>query len=460
LFGVDPTHVPALLGPTLITPALMSAFVWGFLGLVVVVFRVVLASIPAGREDMVRAEGGGSLDVFRDVRWPVLRRVTVVLFVLVALATARSFDLLLIMAPASVQNDGQTLSVYVWRASSGATPGTAAALSVVWLIVVGLAVAVALAWKRAEPGLSVPVPLNTYRAATTSGRSARGRVRLVAGRWIAVLAGAAWFLPLLLLAVTSLHSAPDAATRGWTAPLSFRGYLDAWRGLSGTLGGTAVLAGTVTLVVLSVAILAGYALVVFRPLGSRPASALLVAASVVPIQTIARPIDEVLGAVRLSGSGAALFLVHVAMGVPLITLLLRNAFEQLSLGGPAGTETVRGTAGAHRDTGRRGRREQVTGRPLGAGREAGRALMVAARPAVYAAAVLEFVQVWNDLVVGLLFGGSLSPVGVTLFGQARDFVSNAAALAAGSMLVSLPPLILVLLARKRVVDLLVYGVLT
>jgi alpha-glucoside transport system permease protein len=349
--------------------------------------------------------------------------------------------------------------LYVWRASSGATPGTAAAISVVWLVVVGLAVTVALAGKRAEPGLSVPVPLNSYRAATTSGRFTRGRVRTLAGRWITALTSTAWFLPLLLLAVTSLHSTPDAATRGWTAPLSFRGYVDAWQGLTGTLAGTAVLAGTVTLVVLSVAILAAYALVVFRPLGSRPASAVLVAASVVPIQTIAGPIDEVLGAVRLSGSGAALFLVHVAQGVPLITLLLRNAFEQLSLGAPA-AGAGRTPAGAHRDGGnRRTRRDQSTTRPFGAGRDAGRALMVAARPAVYAAAVLEFVQVWNDLVVGLLFGGSLSPVGVTLFGQARDLVSNTAALAAGSMLVSLPPLILIVLARKRIVDLLVYGVL-
>ena len=53
--------------------------------------------------------------------------------------------------------------------------------------------------------------------------------------------------------------------------------------------------------------------------------------AVVPVQTITGPINEVLGPPRLAGTGLALFLVHVALGVPLTTLLLRNAFEQLQL---------------------------------------------------------------------------------------------------------------------------------
>ena len=63
-------------------------------------------------------------------------------------------------------------------------------------------------------------------------------------------------------------------------------------------------------------------------------------------------------------------------------------------------------------------------------------------------------------MVGLLFGGAIAPAGVTLFGQAREFASNAGALAAGSILVSALPLVLILVVRRKIVDLMVYGVLT
>ena len=56
--GVEPSTLPSLLGPQLVTAALMSAFTWAWAGLAVVVFRAALDAIPAELEDAVRAEGG------------------------------------------------------------------------------------------------------------------------------------------------------------------------------------------------------------------------------------------------------------------------------------------------------------------------------------------------------------------------------------------------------------------
>ena len=79
-------------------------------------------------------------------------------------------------------------------------------------------------------------------------------------------------------------------------------------------------------------------------------------------------------------------------------------------------------------------------------------------PAVVAVSVLEFVQVWNDLVVGLLFSGpEATPLGLFLAGQTRGFVSNSGVLAAGSVLASVLPVVLMVLARRQLVAGLVSG---
>jgi alpha-glucoside transport system permease protein len=79
-------------------------------------------------------------------------------------------------------------------------------------------------------------------------------------------------------------------------------------------------------------------------------------------------------------------------------------------------------------------------------------------PAVVAVSVLEFVQVWNDLVVGLLFSGpDAAPLALFLYGQTRQFVANSGTLAAGSVISSILPVLLVILARRQLVAGLVSG---
>ena len=431
LFGVPTAAAPAWLGPDLITVALMSAFVWAWIGLPVVVFRAALDTLPPDLADTVRASGGGRLDVFRDALWrPLLRRTAAIVFAMVALGTSRAFDLILVMAPGSSLDEASTLAVRVWQTSGSATTGPAAALNVLWLAAVGAGVIAAAFGSRQAwpPPAPAPAPSRpaTERTAWT-----------VLRRALPILTALVWAVPVLALMATSLHSPQDAATRGWTVPsLRLGSYREVFANseLIRSLWFTGVLAVSVTIVVVVLALPAGYALARLRPPGTAAAVVLLVAASAVPVQVLAGPINEVLELVGLAGTSIGLGLVHLALGVPFAVLVLRNALADVP--------------------GARVREARIAGR-----REWGVLWRVvpAAVPAIVAVAVLEFVQVWNDFVVGLLFGGAGTPLGLLLFGQTRQFVSNSGTLAAFAILASVPPLLLIVLTRRQVITGLVSG---
>jgi len=431
LVGVPAAAVPAWLGPALITVALMSAFVWAWIGLPVVVFRAALDALPADLADAVRAGGGRRLDVFRDALWrPLLRRTAAIVFALVALGTARAFDLILVMAPGSSLDEAATLAVRVWQTSGSATTGPAAALNVLWLAALGVcAAAAAMGVRQAWPP-PVPAPVPIRAAAERTPRT-------VARRALLILVALLWALPVLALLATSLHTPQDAAARGWSAAsVRLSSYREVFADgeLVRSLWFTGVLGLSVTVVVVLLALPAGYALARLRPPGTAAAGMLLVAASAVPVQVVAGPVNEVLELVGLAGTSFGLGLVHVALGVPFAVLVLRNALADVP--------------------GSRAREARIAGR-----REWGVLwrMVPAAVPAIIAVAVLEFVQVWNDFVVGLLFGGAGTPLGLLLFGQTRQFVSNGGTLAAFAILVSVPPLVLIVLARRRVILGLVSG---
>ncbi|SCG48488.1 alpha-glucoside transport system permease protein [Micromonospora echinaurantiaca] len=430
LTGRSAEQVPQLLGPGLVTVALMSAFVWAWVGLAVLVFRAALDAVPPSLGDAVRAFGGNRRDVLWDAQWrPLLLRTVAVVFALVALGTSRTFDLILVMTPGSVRDEASVLALRVWQTSGGTTTGEGAALGVIWLAAVAAGMLVAALFVRqAWPPPRDPTPVDPEPAAPPR-------------RWIRLLAAGAalaWLVPLGVLLATSLHRPVDAAARAWWSSTPS---LDSYRQLTSgpelwrTLGFTLVLATVVTAAVLGIALLAAYPLAWLTGPPAQATGLLLMAASVVPVQVIAGPVNEVLGAVLSSGTTRGLALVHIALGIPFAVLVLRNAFADL----PA---------------------EQVRAVRLG-GRHWWSTLRLLARhnrPAVVAVAVLEFVQVWNDLVVGLLFSGpGAAPLGLFLAGQTRGFVANSGVLAAGSVVASILPVLLVVLARRQLVAGLVAG---
>jgi ABC-type glycerol-3-phosphate transport system permease component len=76
-----------------------------------------------------------------------------------------------------------------------------------------------------------------------------------------------------------------------------------------------------------------------------------------------------------------------------------------------------------------------------------------ARPAIFTVAVLQFIQIWNDLLVGLLFLQNINDrtvtVGIALLQSGR--VLSVPALMAGSVMSVIPPIIVYVLFQKHLV---------
>jgi alpha-glucoside transport system permease protein len=138
---------------------------------------------------------------------------------------------------------------------------------------------------------------------------------------------------------------------------------------------------------------------------------------------------------HLLGASMALTVVHTAFGVPLAVLLLRAAFSS------ARPELVRMR-----------RLDPNPGSALFA-------VVRDSRPAVVTVAVLEFVLVWNDFVVGLLLGGpEAGQVTFVLYDQTREFTTSSGVLAAGAVVATVIPLGLVLGTGKLLVRGFIQGV--
>jgi alpha-glucoside transport system permease protein len=432
---------PSWLGPSLITFSVMSGFVWAWVGIAVLVFRAVLDGTPQQVIDAARAEGANLWGLLFTVRLPMLRRVAALLLALIAVGTARSFDLVLLMVPGSVRDNAMVLPVHLWQHSGEAgTP-----LGLVWLGILAIVVVLASVGARQQWPFQITLP-NLEHVAWWPGRldpglsggesALRRRLSLVA----VAVAVTVWAFPIVLLVSTAFRSPVDATFTSWGWLPSFEsfGKLFTEASMLDALARTLVLASVVTVVVVVLGCLAAYALVWLRPPGrGGTAAVLLFAAAVVPVQIIVPGVAALLGEIRMAPTASVLVFVHIAVGLPFAILLLRQAFVAVPV------ELL----------------NRMRLRVEGDGGMLRAVVRGPARPALIAVAALEFVRVWNDLMVALLVGvPEVSPVGLVLFDESRQFATNAGVLAAGAVVVSLVPLTIVTLTWRHVVTALVSGV--
>ncbi|MEU6997377.1 ABC transporter permease subunit [Nonomuraea sp. NPDC046570] len=126
------------LGPTLITPAIIGAFVWVWAGFAMVLIAAGLAGIPRDALEAARIDGATEWQVFRKITVPLLSPVLLVVFVTMIINTLKVFDLVFIIAPSSVQPDSNVVALEMWRVSFGGgnNQGLGSALAIFLLILV------------------------------------------------------------------------------------------------------------------------------------------------------------------------------------------------------------------------------------------------------------------------------------------------------------------------------------
>jgi alpha-glucoside transport system permease protein len=135
---VQPFGGVAWLGSKLITPAIMIAYMWIWAGFAMVVIAAGLAAIPRDVLEAARTDGATEWQVFRRVTVPLLAPVLSVVFITMIINVLKVFDIVIAIAPGSVQDDANVLALAMWRtAFSGANDfGLGSAIAVFIFILV------------------------------------------------------------------------------------------------------------------------------------------------------------------------------------------------------------------------------------------------------------------------------------------------------------------------------------
>ena len=105
------------LGPNLVTPAIIIAFLWFQAGFAMVIIGAGLAAIPRDVLEAARTDGGTEFQIFRRVTVPLLMPVLTVVFVTQMIGVLKLFDIIYAIAPGSVRDNATTLAFEMWRKS-------------------------------------------------------------------------------------------------------------------------------------------------------------------------------------------------------------------------------------------------------------------------------------------------------------------------------------------------------
>jgi alpha-glucoside transport system permease protein len=253
-----------------------------------------------------------------------------------------------------------------------------------------------------------------------------------------VLTALFWLVPTLGLLVSSLLSPDELNRGGWwralTAPsrLTVANYahLLADSTITGSLLSTVAIAVPATVLVLTLGALAGYAFAWLEFPGRDWLFLVVVGLLVVPVQVALIPVSELFGALGLFGTTAGVVLFHTAFGLPFAVFLLRNFFAEIP-------------------------RELLEAARLdGAGelRLFSRVVLPLGGPAIASLGIFQFLWVWNDMLVALVFADSAHPpVTVALQQQVRQFGNNIDVLAPGAFLSMVVPLIVFFAFQRQFV---------
>lgn len=126
------------LGPALVTPAIIGAYVWMWAGFAMVLIGAGLAAVPRELLEAARVDGANEWQVFRRITVPLLAPVLVVVLVTLVINVMKIFDLVFVIAPGAVQDDANVLALQLYRTSFGtdADPGLGSAIAVLLLVLV------------------------------------------------------------------------------------------------------------------------------------------------------------------------------------------------------------------------------------------------------------------------------------------------------------------------------------
>ncbi|MGW1198939.1 carbohydrate ABC transporter permease [Streptomyces sp. NPDC002536] len=126
------------LGPSLVTPSIIGAYIWMWAGFAMVLIAAGLASVPRELLEAARVDGANEWQVFRRVTVPLLAPVLAVVVVTLMINVLKIFDLVYIIAPGSSLHDANVLALQLYQSSFGTdvNQGVGSAIAVFLLLLV------------------------------------------------------------------------------------------------------------------------------------------------------------------------------------------------------------------------------------------------------------------------------------------------------------------------------------
>ncbi|MEU9334848.1 ABC transporter permease subunit [Streptomyces sp. NPDC048290] len=126
------------LGPTLVTPAIIGAYLWIWTGFSMVLIGAGLSTLPRDALEAARIDGASEWQIFRKITVPLLAPTLTVVFITLVINVMKVFDLVYIIAPGPVQEDATVLASQMWLVSFGGgnDQGLGSALGVLLLLLV------------------------------------------------------------------------------------------------------------------------------------------------------------------------------------------------------------------------------------------------------------------------------------------------------------------------------------
>ncbi|MFB7737665.1 carbohydrate ABC transporter permease [Streptomyces sp. NPDC056112] len=276
------------------------------------------------------------------------------------------------------------------------------------------------------PTKAAPVP-EAVRAKPSLGSRLAEAVSGGALRVFLIVVGLFWLVPTIGLLLSSLRAPEDMSASGWwtvfskPAQLTFGSYRNLLENgdITDSLVNTVLITVPATVLVVLVGSLAGYAFAWMEFPGRDWWFLAVVGLLVVPVQVALIPIAELFGNIGLFGTIFGVILFHTGFGLPFAVFLLRNFFAEIP-------------------------RELLEAARLdGAGelRLFARVVLPLGGPAIASLGIFQFLWVWNDMLVALVFTKSgTQPITVALQTQVRQFGNNIDVLAPGAFISMVIPL--------------------
>jgi multiple sugar transport system permease protein/raffinose/stachyose/melibiose transport system permease protein len=242
--------------------------------------------------------------------------------------------------------------------------------------------------------------------------------------------------PFYFMAITSLRSYSQYLARSGFSFDSWADLLDALPVVQQLLNSTIVTLSAVA-IILVVSTMGGFAFAKLRYPGRAWVLLAIIGGMMVPLQSIIIPEFVNIAQVGLINRFPGPILVYAALGAPFATFLMTTYFrgvpteliEAAAIDGASYLETFR------------------------------KVMIPLAIPALVTVAVLQFIQIWDDLLIGLLFLQTPAvrtiTVGLATLQSARNI--NVPVLMAGSLVSAMPAVVVYLIFQRYLITGLTMG---